>query len=199
MHLPGSNRLALQLRFVHEVDRLKGILRRTLVTDGSRNENSAEHSWHLALMVLVLAEHGPAELDLLRVVRMALIHDVVEIDAGDTFAYDPKGQAHQAEREQRAAERLFGLLPTDQAQELRAAWDEFEARTTPEARFAHAVDRLQPLLLNLANEGHSWMEHGVRRHQVEDRMAVIGEASEALAEEVQRLLDFAVEQGWLLA
>ena len=120
----NPSRLAEQLRFVHEVDRLKSVIRRTVVTDGSRHENSAEHSWHLALMVLVLEEHGPPELDLLRVLKMVLVHDVVEIDAGDTFAYDAQGLEDQAQREQQAAERLFGLLPQDQASELRRAWDE---------------------------------------------------------------------------
>lgn len=194
---PGPGRLAEQLRFVHEVDRLKGVLRRTLITDGSRHENSAEHSWHLALMVLVLEEHGPPRLDLLRVLRMVLLHDVVEIDAGDTFAYDEAGQEGQGERERLAAERLFGLLPADQASSLREAWEEFEERSTPEARFAHAVDRLQPLLLNLANEGHSWQKHGVRHHQVLKRMAPIAEASDSLDQEMRRLLDHAVAMGWL--
>ncbi|MCB1033742.1 MAG: HD domain-containing protein [Acidobacteria bacterium] len=194
-----SSRLAEQLRFVHEVDRLKSVLRRTRITDGTRHENSAEHSWHLALMVLVLEEHGPPGLDLLRVLRMVLVHDVVEIDAGDTFAYDAQGKGDQAERERLAAERLFGLLPGDQASFLRQAWDEFEARETPEARFAHAVDRLQPLLLNLANEGYSWRQHGVRHHQVLERMAPIAEASQALDAEMRRLLEYALEMGWLEA
>ncbi len=197
MNHGSPSRLLQQLDFVREIDRLKSILRRTLVTDGSRNENSAEHSWHLALMVLVLEEHGPPRLNLLQVLRMVLVHDIVEIDAGDTFAYDIQGLEDQEEREQRAAERLFGLLPPDQAGQLRRDWDEFEARTTPEARFAHAVDRFQPLLLNLANEGHSWKLHGVKHHQVLQRMAPISEFSTSLGAEMRRLLDFAVEQGWL--
>ena len=143
------DRFEQQLRFIVEIDRLKNVLRRTLLTDASRRENSAEHSWHIALMAPLLAEHACEPVNVERVMRMLLVHDIVEIDAGDTFAYDANGNADKAERERRAADRLYGLLPDDQARELRAAWEEFEAAESAEARFAHALDRLQPLLQNL--------------------------------------------------
>ena len=166
-------RLQRQLAFLVEADRLKGILRQTTLCDASRAENSAEHSWHLALMAAVLAEHAPPGTDVARAMRMALVHDLVEIDAGDTFAYDPAANAGKAEREQRAATRVFGLLPPEQAAELRALWEEFEAQATPEARFANAIDRLQPLLNNHHSGGGSWKAHGVSRDQVLRRMAPI--------------------------
>jgi len=141
-----DNRLAQQLRFVVEIDRLKTVLRQTLLTDASRQENSAEHSWHLALMAALLAEHAGAEVDVTRTMKMVLVHDVVEIDAGDAFCYDAAANVGKEERERLAAERIFGLLPAEQAAELHALWVEFEAGETAEARFAVALDRLQPLL-----------------------------------------------------
>src|SRR6056297_294642 len=157
-------RLEQQVAFILEIDRLKTIYRRTYLTDTSRFENSAEHSWHIAVMAMLLAEHANTlEVDQLRVIKMLLIHDLVEIDAGDTFAYDTAAHADKAAREQAAADRLFGLLPADQAAEFRALWDEFESRQTPEAKFAGALDRLQPLLHNLYTHGRSWREHGVRK------------------------------------
>ena len=185
----GGERLERQLRFIAEIDRLKRVLRRTLLTDGSRRENSAEHSWHIALMAPLLAEYASADVDVGRVVRMLLVHDVVEIDAGDTFAYDATGNADRAEREGRAADRLFGLLPPDQAVELRALWEEFEAVATPDARFAHAVDRLQPLLQNLSTEGGTWRTHGVTRDQVVGRMRAIEDAAPGLWSFVIRSID----------
>lgn len=191
-----SSRLERQIGFLVEIDRLKSILRKTSLADGSRRENSAEHSWHIALLAMVFAEHGPPNLDVSRVVTMLLVHDIVEIDAGDTFAYDPEAKADQEERERAAADRLFGLLPEDQAMSLREVWDEFEYGETPEARFAHAVDRFQPFLMNVANEGGTWREHGVTRRQVDARLAPIGEASEALGRHVEELLDRAESEGW---
>jgi putative hydrolase of HD superfamily len=166
-------RLERQLAFVREIDRLKSVLRRTTLHDGSRPENSAEHSWHLAAMALVLGEYAPEGTDVSRAVQLCLVHDVVEIDAGDTFAYDAAGYADKAAREQAAAMRLFGLLPLDQAIALRALWEEFEEGETPTARFANALDRLQPLLANLATGGGSWRSAGVTRAAVERRMAPI--------------------------
>lgn len=161
-----NDRLRQQVNFLIEIDRLKRVLRRSRLADGSRQENSAEHSWHLAVAALLLAEHADRPVDLARVVKMALIHDIVEIDAGDTFFYDAAGALDKAGREARAADRLFGLLPPDQAAELRALWDEFEARRTPEACFAYALDRFLPLLHNYLTGGQPWRRHGVRGEQV---------------------------------
>ena len=175
---PGTAevRLTSQLAFLIEIDRLKGIVRQTSLCDGSRRENSAEHSWHLAMMAVVMAEHAERAIDVGRVVRMVLVHDLVEIDAGDTFAYDAAGYVGKDERERAAADRIFGMVPADQATELRALWDEFEAGETVEARFANALDRLQPLLANHHSKGGSWRAHGVSRAQVIRRMAPIERA-----------------------
>lgn len=190
-------RLARQLAFIQELDRLKGVLRQTRVLDGARQENSAEHSWHLALCGLLLAEHAPPGTDVLRVLKMVLVHDVVEIDAGDAFAYDDAVNVGKAERELLAAHRIFGLLPGEQADELRALWMEFEAGATPDARFAVALDRLQPLLLNFAGRGGSWRYHAVTVDRVLVRMAPIREGAPALWPVVVQLLDEAVARGYL--
>lgn len=196
-------RLDSQLLFILELDRLKSVMRRTRLLSGDRYENSAEHSWHLAMMALVLHEHAnrPSDrpLDLLRVLKMLLVHDIVEIDAGDTFAYDKAGHASKVEREQGAAERIFGLLPDDQEQEMRALWDEFEERATSEARFAAALDRLMPLLHNAHGGGASWREHGIVLAQVEALATHVGDGSNTLAEVVDRLLDESVALGLLKA
>lgn len=172
--------LAQQLAFVAECDRLKSVLRQTTLCDSSRRENSAEHSWHLALAAVVLAEHAAEPVDVARVVRMVLVHDLVEIDAGDTFAYDAAANVDRHSRERRAAERIFGLLPDVQGAELRALWEEFEAGETADARFAVALDRLQPLLANHHSQGGSWRAHGVTRAQVMARMRPIERALPAL-------------------
>lgn len=168
-----TDRLRRQLALIVEADRLKLVLRRTLVTGAARHENSAEHSWHLALAAMTLAEHAPAGVDIERVVRMVVVHDLVEIDAGDTFAYDATANLGRVEREQLAAERLFGLLPAPQGEEMRALWDEFEEGRSATARFAIALDRLLPLLLNDLTEGGSWRMHRVTKTQVLRRMAPI--------------------------
>jgi putative hydrolase of HD superfamily len=167
------NRLGRQLAFLVEADKLKQVLRRTPLVDASRQENSAEHSWHMILTAMVVSEHVPDSLDLSHAIELMAVHDLVEIDAGDTFAYDVDAQKGKAAREQAAAERLFGLLPQDQASHFRALWEEFEAQTTLEARFAHAVDRLQPFLQNAYSGGGSWGQHRVTRDQVLRRMAPI--------------------------
>jgi putative hydrolase of HD superfamily len=195
--MPDVDRLARQLAFVLELDRLKTVLRRTLLTDRSRHENSAEHSWHIALMAVVLAEHSDEAVDVARVVKMLLVHDVVEIDAGDTYVYDVEATLGKAEREERAAERLFGLLPEDQAADVRALWDEFETRATPEARFAHAIDRLQPLLHNFATEGQAWRHHGVTADRVESVNRHMAEGSDRLWQHARQLIAEAVERGYL--
>jgi putative hydrolase of HD superfamily len=190
-------RLDRQLQFLLELDRLKGILRQTRVLDGDRQENSAEHSWHLALCAAVLAEHAPPGTDVGRVMRMVLVHDVVEIDAGDAFCYDPAANVGKEERERLAAERIFGLLPAEQAEELRALWEEFEVGTTPDARFAVALDRLQPMLLNFAHHGGSWRANAVTHDRVLQRMAPIEHGMPAVWPFVLRLLDEAVARGYL--
>jgi len=189
------DRLQSQLAFIREVDRLKCIFRQTILMDKSRRENDAEHSWHLALMAVLLAEHAREPIDVARVVRMVLIHDLVEIDAGDTFCYDEEGAKDKAEREERAAERIFGMLPEDQAAEFRALWDEFEAMDTPESRFAASLDRLQPLMLNAYTHGAGWRRHGIHADQVIERNAHIRDGSQALYEESIRLIENAVAQG----
>lgn len=186
-----------QVAFLLEADRLKSVLRRTTLADGSRRENSAEHSWHLALFAIALHEHAEGDVDLLRVLKMLVLHDLVEIDAGDTFAYDEVGRADQQERERRAADRIFGFLPTDQEMELRALWDEFDLRETDDARFAAAVDRLQPVLLNLASDGDTWLEHGIHAEQVRERNAHVADGAPALWGLVQDSIETAVDNGWL--
>jgi putative hydrolase of HD superfamily len=194
----ANERLVQQIRFIVEADKLKEIFRQTLVTQSRRRENDAEHSWHLALLVIILAEHSNVQpLDVLRVLKMLIIHDLVEIDAGDTFAYDTARMADQHEREARAADRIFGLLPSDQSHELRALWDEFEARQTPEAKFAAAVDRFQPMLLNCLTEGAAWKNHGVTADRVIERNKHIAQGSTALWEYMAQMITQAVSAGHL--
>jgi putative hydrolase of HD superfamily len=192
-----TGRLDRQLAFLVEADRLKGVLRQTTLCDGSRRENSAEHSWHLALMAAVLAEHAGPGVDVARVMRMLLVHDLVEIDAGDTFAYDVAGNVDREARERRAAERIFGMLPDEQGAELRALWDEFEARETVESRFAVALDRLQPLLANHHSGGGSWVRHAVSRGQVLARMEPIRETLPSVWPMVERIVAESCEIGWI--
>src|SRR5688572_887363 len=175
-----DDRLAQQIAFLVEADKLKAVLRRTALIDGSRQENSAEHSWHLALAALVMAEYAPAPVNLVRVLEMLAVHDLVEIDAGDTFAYDTQNAATKTDREHLAADRIFALLPPDQAVRLRALWEEFEAQESAEAKFANAMDRLQPLLLNAFSGGGSWCNQNLTRAQVLARMAPIEKAMPAV-------------------
>lgn len=175
-----NDRLSQQFDFIREIDKEKFIGRQTYLTDGIRKENDAEHAWHAALMVLLLSEYANEPIDVLKTITMLLLHDVVEIDAGDTYAYDTAGQATAREREERAADRIYGLLPDDQREKLRALWEEFEARETPEARFARTMDNLQPLVLNDATDGKSWVEHGVHLSQVLRRNERTHEGSETL-------------------
>jgi putative hydrolases of HD superfamily len=198
--LSPSERLERQIKFIIEADKLKEVFRQTLCTQSRRFENSAEHSWHFALMVIILAEHSNHQpLDVLRVLKMVLIHDLVEIDAGDTYAYDTANMATQHARECVAAERIFGLLPPDQAQEFRALWDEFEARQTPEARFAAACDRFHPMLLNCLTGGETWRKHGVTPEQVVARNQHAADGSTAMWKFAQRMLDEATATGLFAA
>jgi putative hydrolase of HD superfamily len=189
--------LAGRLAFALEMDRLKGVERRTWRLDRSRRENSAEHSWHVATLVLAFAPLAPPGTDLDRALRMCVVHDIVEIDADDTFAFDVAANVAKAEREQAAADRLFGLVPEGAA--MRALWDEFEAMQTPTARYVNALDRVAPLLLNLHTEGGTWREHGVARSAVLRRMAPIEDGAPALWPVVLRALDAAVAAGWVVA
>jgi putative hydrolases of HD superfamily len=188
--MPASDRLARQLAFVRELDKLKGVLRRTALVDRSRRENSAEHSWHLAATALALAEHAPPGTDVAHAIALLLVHDVVEIDADDTFAFDAAGYLDKAEREARAADRLFGLLPEDLAARMRALWEEFEAGDTTEARFAVALDRFGALVQNdAAGDGGTWRQHGVGRDAVLARMAPIERGAPGLWPAVLDALD----------
>ena len=190
------DRLERQIAFVREVDKLKTIQRQTLLTDATRQENDAEHSWHLALMALILGEYADGgAVDLLHVIRMVLVHDLVEIDAGDTYCYDADGYADKAERETAAAERIFNLLPPDQATEIRALWDEFEAANTPEAKFANALDRLQPLIHNLFTNGRMWKKHGIVKSQVIGRNRTIADGAPDLWDYARDLIEKAVDNG----
>jgi len=184
-----DERLARQIAFLIEADKLKTVLRRTPLVNRSRQENSAEHSWHLVLAAMVLREHLANECDVLHALELMIVHDLVEIDAGDTFAYDQAAQATKAARERAGADRVFGLLPPDQASMFRGLWEEFEAGETREARFAHAMDRMQPLLQNAASGGGSWDTHEVTRDQVLRRMAPIEEALPAAWPFVMEIID----------
>ncbi|GAK51029.1 metal dependent phosphohydrolase [Candidatus Moduliflexus flocculans] len=193
-----ETRFEQQLRFIQEIDRLKQIFRRTYLMDSSRPENDAEHSWHLAVMAMLLAEYAAdSPIDTSRVIKMVLVHDLVEIDAGDTYLYDERAGEDKSERERRAADRIFGLLPEDQARELRALWDEFETRATPEAKFALALDRFQPLYHNYSTKGISWQQHGVTSQQVLRRLSVMQDGAPRLWEYAQQLIRKSVESGYL--
>ena len=193
-----SERFKSQIEFILEIDKLKNILRRTTLLDRSRQENSAEHSWHIALIILVLSEYAEEDhLDLMRVIKLLLVHDLVEIDAGDTYCYDEIEGQDQKAREMKAADRIFGILPADQADLFRSLWNEFEARDTPESRFANALDRLQPFLHNYFTCGHTWQKHGIRKKQVIERMRAVDEGSHRLWDYISSLIDDAVEKGYL--
>lgn len=190
-----DERLKKQLDFVLELDRLKYIKRQSYVADGSRHENDSEHSWHLALMAMLLSEYANEPVDVLHVIQMVLIHDAVEIDAGDTYAYDTAGNATKRQREEKAADRIFHILPEDQAKEMRGIWEEFEADETPEARFANALDRIQPIMLNDITGGKAWREHGVAAAQVLSRNSVTHQGSEVLWEHARSLIEKNQELG----
>ncbi|MCW8332921.1 HD domain-containing protein [Vibrio paucivorans] len=195
-----NDRLEQQLSLVIELDQLKSVLRRTRVKSADKRlENSAEHSWHVALMAVLMSEHANQPVDVSRVVKMLLLHDIVEIDAGDTFVYDTVASEQQEEKELAAAKRLFGLLPHDQAEELKALWLEFESAKTNDAKFAKALDRIIPMLLNYHNQGQSWQEHGVTRQQAISVNSRIGDGSTALWEKAQQMIEEATLKGWLKA
>lgn len=191
----NMERLQKQLDFIMEMDKLKYITRQSYVADGSRHEGDAEHSWHLALMAMLLSEYSNEKVDVLHVIKMVLIHDTVEIDAGDTYAYDEAGNATKREREEKAADRIFQILPEDQAKELRDIWEEFEANETAEARFANSLDRVQPIMLNDITGGRAWREHEVAASQVMRRNSNSHLGSEALWSHAESLIKKNTELG----
>ncbi len=194
----ATERLKKQIEFILEVDKIKNIFRMTKIHDGSRRENDAEHSWHLTLMAFLLSEYSKADnIDILKVMKMCIVHDIVEIDAGDTFCYDVAGNLDKLEREQKAAERIFGLLPEDQGMELKALWEEFDAMETPEAKYAAALDRLQPVMLNYLNNGGTWQEHHITKEQVVKRNSRIEEGAPELWKFASELIDEAITKGLL--
>ncbi len=190
-----KNRFEKQLDFILEADKEKNILRQTHLSGHGRRENDAEHAWHMAMMIYLLREYSNADFDVAKAMMMALIHDIVEIDAGDTYAYDSARLETQKEREQKAADRIFGLLPADQQKELRALFEEFEAWETAEAKFVHAMDNFQPLLLNHSNNGGDWREHQVCRSQVMGRQKTSKLGSEKIWEYTEKLIEEHVEKG----
>lgn len=192
-----NERLRRQIDFVTEIDKLKNIYRQTYVLGEDRKENDAEHSWHIALMAFLLAEHSNQKIDVLKVIKMLLVHDIVEIDAGDTFCYDSEGYKTKADREEKAARRVFGILPQDQSEEFYGLWREFEDGITPEAGFANVLDRIQPLILNYTKDGISWKEHDVCKSQVENRYAKTSSSSTDLTQLALSLIDDASKKGWL--
>jgi len=194
-----AERLRAQFEFILTIDREKQVLRQTRLADGSRQENDAEHAWHMAVMTLLLAEYANEKIDVARTVAMLLVHDLVEVYAGDTFAYDEKAKETQRERELAAADRLYRLLPEDQAVYMRGLWDEFEAEVTPEAKFARTMDNLQPMMLNAATDGANWEAHGVRLSQILRRNANTSEGSEILWQYAkQQYLDPNVAKGRII-
>jgi putative hydrolases of HD superfamily len=194
----ANDRFEKQLAFIIEIDKLKSVYRQTLLMSGKRYENDAEHSWHLGLMVLLLSEYAKGKgIDLFRAIKMVLIHDLVEIDAGDTFCYDTTATLDKKEREQKAADRIFAILPDDQNAEFRALWDEFELMATPESRFAAALDRFQPLLHNYNTQGAAWKAHGVTADKVLERNKHIAEGAPELWNFAKSLIEDAVKKGYL--
>ena len=194
-----NERLKKQLDFMLELDKMKNIYRQTYVLHEDRKENDAEHSWHLAILAFMLEEYAAEPIDTLKVIKMVLLHDVVEIDAGDTYLYDEEGYKSKAEREGKAAQRIFGLLPDDQRDEYYALWREFEDDITYESRFASILDRMQPLLLNYTKGGIAWKEHGVHKEQVLSRNRPYFDASHELAEVIESVIEDAAAKGWLKA
>lgn len=192
-----QERFRKQLAFILEIDKEKNILRQTHLTGHGRREDDADHAWHLAVMTWILREYSNQEIDIVRTILMVLIHDIVEIDAGDTYAYDEEAKKTEADREMKAAERIFGLLPEDQGRKLREIWEEFDAYETPEARFAHVMDNFQPMLLNNSNGGGDWREHGVNQSQVRQRNAKTETGSEEIWSYMQEILAENIRKGSL--
>lgn len=192
-----NDKLRKQIEFAVTVDKMKEVLRRNLVVSGERCENDAEHSWHLALMAMLLEEYSAEKVNIERVLKIALVHDLVEVYAGDTFAYDEKGYEDKEERERAAADKLFGSLQGEQSSEFRALWDEFEAAETPESKYANAIDRIQPLILNYLTNGHTWRLGNVHAPQIYKRMDIIRTAAPELWQIVEGVIADSIEKGIL--
>lgn len=189
--------LLQQIDFIKEIDKIKYIQRKTKLFNSDRNENDAEHSWHLAMMTVVLVQHSEVPVDVLKVLKMVLIHDIVEIDAGDIFIYDAAKNHSNTKEERKAAQRIFGILPKKQADEMRSIWEEFESGQTPEAKFARTMDRLEPLLQNISNKGGTWKEFGVDYSKVYEKKKVMKEGSAAIWNYAENLINESVEKGIL--
>ncbi len=195
---PRMTDLDARLAFIEEIDKLKSVERRTRLINDPRLENTAEHSWHVATMALALAPYAPSGANIDRVVRMLLVHDIVEIDVGDTFAYDVKGHEEKPDKEARAADRIFGILPQESANELRSLWHEFEAGETPDGAFAHSIDRFLPILHNYRTDGYAWRQHAITRTQVLKRNAIIERGCPPLWQVLLSIVDDAVAKGMLI-
>lgn len=193
----GDERLDSRLLFTVEIDKMTSVLRRTLLVDLSRRENDAEHSWHIAVMAMLFSEYAVMPVDIGRVVQMCVVHDLVEVYAGDTFAYDAAGNADKEAREKAAADKLFAILPEEQGRMIRSLWEEFDAMETADAKYAACMDRLQPFLHNTLTDGHTWVESGTNRAAVEKRMAVIKEFMPKVYPWVAENIDHAIEVRWL--
>lgn len=192
-----KERLEKQINFILELDKMKNLYRQTYVLHEDRKENDAEHSWHIAIMAILLSEYANSDIDSAKVIKMLLLHDIIEIDAGDTYCYDSVGNSTKAEREEKAAQRIFGLLPEDQCTEFYSLWHEFEDSVTKEARFAAVLDRLQPLMLNYTKGGISWQEHGIHKEQVLKRNENYFSEADELAELIKSVINDAEKKGWL--
>lgn len=190
-------RLSDQMKFIEEIDQLKSVQRKTSIVSGERRENSAEHSWHLAVMALILDEHADASIDVLKVLKLVLIHDIVEIDSGDTYAFSRRDHLEVAENERSSAQRIFGLLPDDQRQSFIALWEEFNTGVTAEAKFANSLDRIMPLIHNFLARGTVWQENSIHKDQVVRRMAIVQSSSHTLWDFCLSLISEAVERGYL--
>ncbi len=193
----GCERLDRQLRFTAEIDKMTHVARRTMLLDKSRRENDAEHSWHIAVMALLFSEYAKAPVNIGHVVQMCVVHDLVEIVAGDTFAYDDKGNTGKKEREQKAADILYAQLPEDQGKLLRDLWEEFDAMETDDARYAACLDRIQPFYHNTLTDGHTWVEGDTDKAHVEKRMAIVKEFMPGVYSWMEDCMDRAIEKGWL--
>ncbi|MHA1950142.1 MAG: HD domain-containing protein [Candidatus Thorarchaeota archaeon] len=196
--MEDEDRFSKQIEFIVEIDKLKQIERQSALCDGTRQENDTEHSWHIAVMAMFLSEYTEQDIDQLKVIKMLLIHDLVEIYAGDTFAYDVIGNSSKEKREREAANRIFGMLPSDQAKEMLTLWNEFESLSTPEAQFASALDKLQPLILSFNNKGWSWKKHGVVSSQIIESKKDIAKGSKELWEYTKRLIQESIDGGFLV-